>query len=405
MKTFLVGGAVRDKLLGLEIIDRDWVVVGSTPQQMTAMGFKPVGKDFPVFIKPSSGEEYALARTERKTAKGYQGFAFNTSPDITLEDDLARRDLTINAMAQAEDGSIIDPFNGQADLKSKILRHVSDAFVEDPVRILRVARFAARFGFTVAKETMKIMKIMVKNGEVDALIAERVWAEFHKALLCESPRRFVEALLECGALERILPEIHALFGIPQPEQHHPEIDTGIHTLMVLDQACQLSSEPIVRFAALMHDLGKAKTPKEKCPQHIGHEQLGVPVIQELCQRLRVPTKFRELACIVSENHLKMHRLNELKSTTVLKLLESTGSLRDEQRAKHFVLVCESDAKGRTGFENRDYQQKELFLNYLAAANSVDSQAIAKQHSNGPAIKEAIRRSRLQAITQMKAKTT
>ena len=403
MDTFLVGGAVRDKLLGLEIIDRDWVVVGSTPQQMTAMGFKPVGKDIPVFIKPSSGEEYALARTERKTAKGYQGFAFNTSPDITLEDDLSRRDLTINAMAQAEDGSIIDPFDGQTDLKSKVLRHVSDAFVEDPVRILRVARFAARFGFTVAEDTMKLMKIMVKNGEVDALVAERVWAELHKALLCEFPRKFIEILYECGALEKILPEIHALFGIPQPEQYHPEIDTGIHTLMVLDQACQLSSEPIVRFAALMHDLGKAKTPKEKWPQHIGHEQLGVPVIQALCQRLRVPTKFRELACIVSENHLKMHRLNELKSTTVLKLLESTGSLRDEQRAKHFVLACEADAKGRTGFENRNYPQRELFFNYLNAAISVDSQAIAKQYDNGIAIKEAIRRSRIQAIAT--AKTT
>lgn len=401
METFLVGGAVRDHLLGLKIIDRDWVVVGGTPEQMTNMGFKPVGKDFPVFIKPGSGEEYALARTERKTAKGYQGFAFNTSPNITLEEDLARRDLTINAMAQAPDGSIIDPFNGQTDLKAKTLRHVSDAFIEDPVRILRIARFAARFDFEVADETMQLMKNMVENGEVDALVAERVWAEFHKALSTERPRKFIEVLYDCGALARILPEVHALFGIPQPEQHHPEIDTGIHTLMVLEQACILSSDPIVRFAALMHDLGKAKTPKDEWPRHIGHEQLGVAVIHGLCQRLRVPTKFRELACIVSEYHLKMHRLSELKNTTILKLLESTGSLRNEERAKHFVFACEADAKGRTGLENRDYPQRDLFFSYLAAANSVDSQAIAKQFDNGAAIKDAIRRARIQAIAVIK----
>lgn len=401
METFLVGGAVRDHLLGLKIIDRDWVVVGGTPEQMTNMGFKPVGKDFPVFIKPGSGEEYALARTERKTAKGYQGFAFNTSPNITLEEDLERRDLTINAMAQAPDGSIIDPFNGQTDLKAKTLRHVSDAFIEDPVRILRIARFAARFDFEVADETMQLMKSMVENGEVDALVAERVWAEFHKALSTERPRKFIEVLYDCGALARILPEVHALFGIPQPEQHHPEIDTGIHTLMVLEQACILSSDPIVRFAALMHDLGKAKTPKDEWPRHIGHEQLGVAVIHGLCQRLRVPTKFRELACIVSEYHLKMHRLSELKNTTILKLLESTGSLRNEERAKHFVFACEADAKGRTGLENRDYPQRDLFFSYLAAANSVDSQAIAKQFDNGAAIKDAIRRARIQAIAVIK----
>ena len=401
METFLVGGAVRDHLLGLEIIDRDWVVVGGTPEQMINMGFKPVGKDFPVFIKPGSGEEYALARTERKTAKGYQGFAFNTSPNITLEEDLERRDLTINAMAQAPDGSIIDPFNGQTDLKAKTLRHVSDAFIEDPVRILRIARFAARFDFEVADETMQLMKSMVENGEVDALVAERVWAEFHKALSTERPRKFIEVLYDCGALARILPEVHALFGIPQPEQHHPEIDTGIHTLMVLEQACILSSDPIVRFADLMHDLGKAKTPKDEWPRHIGHEQLGVAVIHGLCKRLRVPTKFRELACIVSEYHLKMHRLSELKNTTILKLRESTGSLRDEQRAKHFVFACEADARGRTGLENRDYPQRDLFFSYLAAANSVDSQAIAKQFDNGAAIKDAIRRARIQAIAVIK----
>lgn len=401
MKTYLVGGAVRDQLLGLEVVDRDWVVVGTTPEHMIKSGFKPVGKDFPVFIKPDSGEEYALARTERKTAKGYQGFAFNTSPDITLEDDLSRRDLTINAIAQATDGTVIDPFNGQDDLQFGILRHVSEAFIEDPVRILRVARFAARFDFTVAPETMELMKSMSANGEVDALVAERVWSEFHKALLTNHPRKFIEILRECGALKKILPEIDDLFGIPQPEQHHPEIDTGIHTLMVLEQACKISNEPMVRFAALMHDLGKAKTPSSGWPRHIGHEKLGVSVIKELCLRLRIPSKFRELACIVSEFHLKMHCLNELKNSTILKLLESTGSLRNEQRALHFVLCCEADAKGRTGFENREYPQKELFFDYLKAANSVNSQAIAKQYDNGLAIKEAIRRERIKAIATIR----
>ena len=401
MKTYLVGGAVRDQLLGLEVVDRDWVVVGTTPEHMIKSGFKPVGKDFPVFIKPDSGEEYALARTERKTAKGYQGFAFNTSPDITLEDDLSRRDLTINAIAQATDGTVIDPFNGQDDLQFGILRHVSEAFIEDPVRILRVARFAARFDFTVAPETMELMKSMSANGEVDALVAERVWSEFHKALLTNHPRKFIEILRECGALKKILPEIDDLFGIPQPEQHHPEIDTGIHTLMVLEQACKISNEPMVRFAALMHDLGKAKTPSSGWPRHIGHEKLGVSVIKELCLRLRIPSKFRELACIVSEFHLKMHCLNELKNSTILKLLESTGSLRNEQRALHFVLCCEADAKGRTGFENREYPQKELFFDYLKAANSVNSQAIAKQYDNGLAIKEAISRERIKAIATIR----
>lgn len=401
METFLVGGAVRDQLLGLDIIDRDWVVVGTTPEQMVKAGYKAVGKDFPVFIKPKTGEEYALARTERKTAKGYQGFAFNTSPDITLEDDLARRDLTINAIAQSHTGHIIDPFNGQDDIKKGILRHVSDAFIEDPVRILRVARFAARFSFSIAPETMTLMKEMVSNGEVDALVAERVWAEMHKALSTTNPEKFIEVLRECGALKKILPEIDALFGIPQPEQYHPEIDTGIHTLMVLEQASLLSPKPIVRFAALLHDLGKAKTPKEQWPKHIGHEQLGVPIIEALCQRLRVPSKYKELACIVSEHHLKMHKLSELKSTTALRLLESTGSLRNDDRAEHFVFACEADARGRTGLEDRPYPQKELFFQYAAAANSVDSSAIAKQNSDGEKIKDAIRRARATAIAQVK----
>ena len=401
MKKYLVGGAVRDQLLGLEVKDRDWVVIGSTPEEMVDAGYIPVGKDFPVFIEPDSGEEYALARTERKTAKGYQGFAFSTSPDITLEDDLLRRDITINAMAMDDNANIIDPFNGQADLKNKILRHVSDAFLEDPVRILRVARFAARFGFTVADETLELMKTMTTNGEVDALVAERVWGEMHKALTCDHPQRFIQILRDCGALAKILPEIDVLFGIPQRKEYHPEIDTGIHTLMALEQATKLSSEPLVRFAAMLHDLGKAKTPKENWPSHHGHEKLGVPVIKQLCTRLRVPTKFTELAMVVSEYHLHMHRLGELKNTTVLKMLEKTGSLRSSDRAKHFALVCEADARGRTGLEDRDYPQTAVFLNYVAAALSVNCQAIASQHENGNQIKEAIRRERIKSIAMIK----
>ena len=401
MKKYLVGGAVRDQLLCLEVKDRDWVVIGSTPEEMVDAGYIPVGKDFPVFIEPDSGEEYALARTERKTAKGYQGFAFSTSPDITLEDDLLRRDITINAMAMDDNANIIDPFNGQADLKNKILRHVSDAFLEDPVRILRVARFAARFGFTVADETLELMQTMTTNGEVDALVAERVWGEMHKALTCDHPQRFIQILRDCGALAKILPEIDVLFGIPQRKEYHPEIDTGIHTLMALEQATKLSSEPLVRFAAMLHDLGKAKTPKENWPSHHDHEKLGVPVIKQLCTRLRVPTKFTELAMVVSEYHLHMHRLGELKNTTVLKMLEKTGSLRSSDRAEHFALVCEADARGRTGLEDRDYPQTAVFLNYVAAALSVNCQAIASQHENGNQIKEAIRRERIKSIAMIK----
>ena len=404
MDIFLVGGAVRDQLLGVEVLDRDWVVVGGTPEQMTKLGYKPVGKDFPVFIDPKSGEEYALARTERKTDRGYKGFSFNTSADITLEEDLKRRDLTINAIAKDSNGELIDPFLGQSDIKHKILRHVSEAFIEDPVRVLRVARFAARFDFSVAPETMSLMKQMVENGEVDALVAERVWGEFNKALKAGYPSRFIDVLKECGALKKVLPEIDALFGIPQHKEYHPEIDTGIHTIMVLQQAAKLTDNAIVRFAALVHDLGKAKTPKHKWPSHYGHEKLGVDTIQTLCSRLRIPNKYKELACIVSEYHLHMHRLNELKASTILKLLELTGSLRNSERAEQFVLACEADARGRTGLEERDYPQKAQFFDYLAAANSVDTTNIAKkiesdstEHHHGEKIKAAISSARLQAI--------
>lgn len=403
MKTYLVGGAVRDQLLNLDVVDRDWVVVGATPKEMVKLGYKAVGKDFPVFIKPESGEEYALARTERKTARGYQGFAFNTSPHITLEDDLERRDLTINAIAQSSKGDITDPFNGQNDLKKGILRHVSDAFIEDPVRILRVARFAARFNFSIADETMTLMKEMVSNGEVNALVAERVWGEFHKALEAEHPTRFIETLRECGALKKIIPEIDVLFGIPQRKEYHPEIDTGVHTLMVLEQASKLSDSTIVRFAALVHDLGKAKTKKENWPAHHGHEKLGIAVIESLCQRLRVPTKYKELACVVSEYHLHMHRLNELKDATILNMLEATGSLRSQQRAEDFSIACEADSRGRTGLENRHYPQAQQFLSYLDAANSVNAGEIAKKinspHAKGNDIKMAIFKARQKAIAE------
>lgn len=405
MKTYLVGGAVRDQLLNLEVVDRDWVVVGATPEKMVELGYKPVGKDFPVFIKPQSGEEYALARTERKTAKGYQGFSFNTSPDITLEDDLARRDLTINAIAKSSNGEIIDPFNGQADLKAGILRHVSDAFLEDPVRILRVARFSARFNFPIADDTMTLMKTMVENGEVDALVAERVWGEFHKALKTDHPWLFISVLRECGALAKILPEINDLFGIPQTEKYHPEIDTGVHTLMVLEQASKLSTEPLVRFAALLHDLGKAKTPEDLLPAHHGHEKRGVSIIENLCLRLRVPSKFRELAKKVSEFHLHMFRLDEMKDSTILKMLESTGSLRSQERANHYALVCEADARGRTGFENNNLPQIQQFHQLVTAANSVNSGEIAKTAHSGQEIKDAISRARIEAIRQVRKSFT
>lgn len=405
MQIYLVGGAVRDKLLGDTVADRDWVVVGATPEDMQKLGYKPVGKDFPVFINMETGEEYALARTERKTARGYQGFSFNTSPDITLEDDLQRRDLTINAIAEANDGTIIDPFNGQQDLKDGILRHVSPAFVEDPVRVLRVARFAARFNFTVAPETMQLMQEMVENGEVDALVAERIWGELSKTLQTRHPSRFLEILRECGALAKVIPEINELFGIPQKKEYHPEIDTGVHTLMVVEQAAKLSDDPMIRFAAMVHDLGKALTPSDILPSHIGHEKAGLPLVKQLCQRLRVPTKYKELALVVCEYHLHMHKLTELKPKTVLKLLESTGSLRSQERAEQFTLCCEADSRGRTGLENRPYPQRQLFLDFLAAANSVDSADIAKsigKSGDGKAIKNAIARARQQAIAKLRS---
>lgn len=396
-KKYLVGGAIRDRALGLPVADRDWVVVGSTPEKMAELGYQPVGTDFPVFIDRDSGEEYALARTERKTARGYQGFKFNASPEITLEQDLARRDITINAMAEDENGSLIDPFNGMQDLRDGVIRHVSEAFVEDPVRVLRVARFAARFSFNIAPETRSLMRQMVENGEVDALVAERVWTEMKKALVSDAPQIFFEELRQCGALARILPEIDVLFGIPQTARYHPEIDTGIHTMMVMEQAAALSSDPLVRFAALVHDLGKGVTPAQMLPSHKGHETAGLPLIKKLCARLRVPRKYQSLALAVGEYHLHMHKMAELKPSTILKMLERTRSINDSERAQQIALCCLADARGRTGLEQRDYPQAELFLQFQQAASQVDSAALAAGQQDGERIRQLIHQARVKAI--------
>lgn len=400
VQIFLVGGAVRDQALGLPVHDRDWVVVGATPQGMIDQGYEPVGKDFPVFINKQTGEEYALARTERKTAKGYQGFQFNASPEITLEEDLARRDLTINAMAEDVDGSLIDPFNGMADLKAGVLRHVSDAFLEDPVRILRAARFAARFGFSVAPETLALMTGMVSNGEVDALVPERVWAEMRKALDSDAPQIFFQVLRDCGALKRILPEIDDLFGVPQTAKYHPEIDSGIHTLMVVEQAARLSKDPLVRFASLVHDLGKAVTPEGILPSHKGHEKAGLPIIKAMCERLRIPKKYLSLSLAVAEYHLHMHKMFELRAQTILGMLEKTRSLMDDERAQQVAQCCIADARGRTGLENRDYEQAALFLKFQKAAQSVNGGEIAKGFNDGALIQKAIHDARLNAIKEV-----
>jgi len=403
MKIYLVGGAVRDQLLNYPVKEKDWVVVGATVQNMLDLNYQQVGKDFPVFLHPQTHDEHALARTERKTAPGYTGFEVHASTEVTLEEDLIRRDLTINAIAQDENGKLIDPFNGQADIKNKCLRHVSDAFSEDPVRILRVARFAARYahlGFTVADETMSLMKTMVDNNEADALVAERVWQEMHKALNERNPEDFISVLRECGALERILPELNILFGIPQPEIYHPEIDTGVHTLMVLQQACQLSEDATIRFAALCHDLGKGATPADKWPSHRGHEQLGVDIIKQLCKRLKVPNDFRDLAIITSNYHLNIHKVFELKPATVLKKLEQLDAFRRPDRFENFLLACFADVRGRKGFEQREYPQADFMRLALSAAKSIDMQPIKEMELKGEAMAEAIRKARTAAIAKL-----
>jgi tRNA nucleotidyltransferase (CCA-adding enzyme) len=403
MQVYLVGGVVRDELLGRPVRERDWVVVGATPEALTALGYSRVGRDFPVFLHPQTHEEYALARLERKVAAGYHGFVTESSPAVTLEQDLARRDLTINAMARAADGALIDPFGGQRDLQARVLRHVSPAFVEDPVRILRVARFAARLageGFTVAAETLALMRQMCAAGEVDALVPERVWQETERALGEADPDVFFEVLRGCGALERIFPEIAALYGVPQPEKWHPEIDTGVHTMMVLRMAARLSSSTAVRFAALTHDLGKAQTPRELWPRHHGHEARSVRLVNGLCDRLRVPNDFRELALLAAEHHGVVHRADELRATTVLSLLERTDALRRPQRFQAFLLACEADSRGRKGFESRPYPQADLLRAALAAVKPIVPTPGEIQTLPGPDIGDALRRRRLAAVAAL-----
>jgi len=396
----MVGGAVRDKLLGLPIKDRDWVVVGATPEEMLAQGYTQVGQDFPVFLHPETKEEYALARTERKTAVGYTGFEVHAAPDVTLEQDLKRRDLTINAMALTLDGNLVDPLNGIRDLQQQLLRHVSPAFVEDPVRVLRVARFATRLvplGFKVAAETQTLLQQIVNAGEVDALVTERVWGEIERALNEPRPSTFFTTLRECGALARILPEVDALFGVPQPENYHPEIDTGIHTMMVLDSAARLSADPEVCFAALCHDLGKGNTPKEKWPSHHGHEERGVKLLQSLSQRMRIPKAHKELALLAARYHTHCHRAAELRPETLLKTLEALDAFRRPQRFAQFLLVCEADSRGRTGYEECDYPQASLFQLAYRVATAVDIRNLVEQGHNGKALADEIHAARVHAI--------
>jgi tRNA nucleotidyltransferase (CCA-adding enzyme) len=369
MKTYLVGGAVRDTLLNYPVHERDWVVVGATPDEMLVLGYQQVGKDFPVFLHPETKDEYALARTERKSGHGYTGFAVHCAADVTLEEDLLRRDLTINAMAQAEDGAIIDPYGGQEDLANRVLRHVSDAFVEDPLRVLRTARFAARYehlGFCVAPETTSLMAEITRQGELAHLPAERIWVELDRALGERNPEVFIEVLRECGALAKLLPELDALFGVPQPEAHHPEIDSGIHTLMTLQQAVKLGGGQDVRFAVLLHDLGKGITPKEELPRHIAHEFRGIKLVKAACKRLKAPNQYRDLALKACEYHLHSHRAMELRGKTLLKLLNATDALRRPDRFEAFLLACEADARGRLGLEEAPYPQGD----YLRQAREI-----------------------------------
>jgi tRNA nucleotidyltransferase (CCA-adding enzyme) len=409
MQTYVVGGAVRDALLGRPVADRDWVVVGATPEQMVAQGFRPVGKDFPVFLHPQTHEEYALARTERKTAPGYHGFVFHTSPDVTLEQDLVRRDLTINAMARADDGddgNLVDPFNGRADLEARVFRHVSPAFAEDPVRILRLARFAARFAdFTVAPETMALMQAMVAAGEVDALVPERVWQEVARGLMEAAPSRMLLVLRECGALSRIMPELDALWGVPQPPLHHPEVDTGVHMLLVIDHAAAIGAPLPVRFAALMHDLGKGATPPETWPAHHGHEGLGGKLIEQLCRRLKVPNDCRDLALLTAREHGNVSRAMELRANTLVTLFERCDGLRKPERFSQMLLAAECDYRGRGAdaadverYRQRPFPQRPFLAAALDVARAVDAGAVAAKWADKPArIKDAVHAARVSAV--------
>jgi len=402
MKRYLVGGAVRDALLGLPGGDRDWVVVGARPQEMTAAGYLQVGRDFPVFLHPQTREEHALARTERKTSAGYRGFEVYADPAVTLEEDLQRRDLTINAIAQDEAGTLIDPYGGQRDIAAKQLRHVSEAFVEDPVRILRVARFAARFAqFEVADETLALMRRMVESGEVDALVPERVWQELARGLMEATPSRLFEVLRACGALARLLPEVDRLWGVPQRADYHPEIDTGVHLMMVLDMAARLNASLPVRFACLGHDLGKGTTPADVLPRHLGHEERSVALVRAVCERLRVPVACRELAEVVAREHGNVHRSGEFGAAAVLRLIERCDAFRRPERFAEMLLACECDARGRLGLSEAPYPQRERLDRALALAQQVDSAAVAAQAEarglGGPAIADAIHRARADAV--------
>ena len=378
MKTYLVGGSVRDEILGLPVTDHDYVVVGSSPDEMMQLGYRPVGKDFPVFLHPQSQEQYALARTERKISRGYKGFEVYASPEVTLQEDLARRDLTINSIAKDQDGNIIDPFNGVADLEAGLLRHVSPAFTEDPVRVLRTARFSARFGFRVAPETLALMNEMVHNGEVDALVPERLWQEFARGLMEHKPSRMFYALRECSALTRIMPEVDALFGVPQPAQYHPEIDTGVHVMMVIDFAALRNYSLPVRFASLTHDLGKATTSPEEWPRHIGHEARSVELLRGLCKRIRVPNDVRDLALLVARYHSDVHRAMELRPATIAGMLQAADAYRKPERFEEFLQACACDFHGRPGYAEKSYPQAERLRKAFTAAKSVDAGAIAAE---------------------------
>lgn len=407
MQVYAVGGAIRDELLGKPSQDRDYVVVGATPEEMERLGYKPVGKDFPVFLHPRTKAEYALARTERKTAVGYKGFAFYCGADVTLEDDLVRRDLTINAMARAVDdagnlvGPVIDPYDGQRDLAAKHFRHVSDAFAEDPVRILRAARFAARFhDFTVVPETVALMRAMVDAGEVDALVPERVWQELARGLMEAKPSRMFAVLRECGALARLLPELDRLWGVPQRADYHPEVDTGVHVMMVLDHAASVGASLPVRFAALVHDLGKGTTPADVLPRHIGHEERSVTLLEHVCKRLRVPNECRELALVVAREHGNIHRSLEFGAAAVTRLLERCDALRKPERFAEALRACEADARGRLGFEDRDYPQATRLLEALDAASSIDAGAIARECADDVSqIKSRVHAARVAAVAE------
>ncbi|AUZ48467.1 multifunctional CCA addition/repair protein [Pseudomonas orientalis] len=404
MKIYKVGGAVRDRLLGIKVTDIDRVVVGATTEEMLAKGFKPVGADFPVFLDPRNGDEYALARTERKSGRGYGGFVFHASPEVTLEEDLIRRDLTINAMAEDDEGNLTDPYHGQRDLDARILRHVSPAFAEDPLRVLRVARFAARYahlGFTVAAPTLALMRQLSESGELEALTPERSWKEISRALMEDQPQVFIQVLRDCNALKTLMPEVDALFGVPQPAAHHPEIDTGLHTLSVLEQAALHKLPLTVRWACLLHDVGKGLTPVDKLPQHIAHEHRGLKLIKTVNERFKVPRDCQELALLVGQYHTHGHRALELKASTLLELLQSFDVYRRPQRFEEFVLACEMDARGRTGFEQRTYPQADYLRGAAKAAREVQVAPLLEKGFKGPALGEALKRERLNALKAYK----